>query len=168
MMHRTTACTAYAKPGAAERNMINSGAGIAPGEADVGLMKMRILPILAVCMVAAGCQSPHPRQTSSNQNSAQPKIKTWTTAIATYYDTNGDSQPDKWVRGDRLYLDRNFDGKIDYEKDLTSSDWVNESVDSDYDGYYDKRTSGGGAAGRFDVEEIKEEVPWFPTPNGLN
>jgi hypothetical protein len=33
----TTACTAYAKPGAAERIMINSGAGFAPGEADVRL-----------------------------------------------------------------------------------------------------------------------------------
>ena len=28
----TTGFTAYAVPGAAERNMINSGAGIAPGE----------------------------------------------------------------------------------------------------------------------------------------
>ena len=36
----TTACTAYAKPGAAGRTLIYSGAGIAPGEADVGFRKI--------------------------------------------------------------------------------------------------------------------------------
>ena len=72
-------------------------------------------------------------------------------------------QPSQWRVGERIFRDRNHDGRIDWEasgnqRGTDGYDIIKE--DTDYDGFYDRMYKAGGISpGILWEQEIHERVP---------
>ena len=116
------------------------------------MLKVLHLIIVALVILSSSCQRPPPDCFKKEESDPQkiqkparlkPKKKTGRLKI-----------------GDMVYIDRNCDGIVDYEKkdDGMADTIIYYKIDDDFDGYYDRMGRSGGFSGRTREKQIEEKV----------